>query len=70
MIRNKQEPEDNSEVALIKISNHREGEAAATIITGEEDTFAPEKLPLKIPLVKPTTKDGLKTIVYHCEAQY
>jgi predicted TIM-barrel enzyme len=74
--------EDNNEIALIKLSNVREGEAAAVILSGrgtgsekdpneapEEIQFAPEKLPTKIPLVKPNS-NSLNTIVYHCEAPY
>ena len=86
MIGKKDNSEENNEVALLKISNVREGAAAAVIHSGkvkeggesgresednkEQEPFAAEKLPLKIPLVKPTTKDGLRTIIYHCEAQY
>lgn len=61
------------------MSNHREGEAAAVILSGrggsdnetvvEEVQFVPEKVPAKIPLVLPN-KGELKTIVYHNEAQY
>ena len=43
---------------------------ADTSIEQSEQAFSAEKLPLKIPLVKPINENGLQVAVYHNEAPY
>lgn len=50
------------------INSARDGEASGP---DADEPFNPERIPLKIPLVRPVVPEtGLNTIVYHSEAQY
>jgi len=62
---------------LIKLNNYRaeavnDGSAPPEgIETNIDETFNPEKLPTKIPLVRTTDGAGsLQTLVYHAEGVY
>lgn len=72
-------------MALLKMNNHRDAAAEAAILSArtgnsgpdgqplppaEEEAFSFEKIPTKIPKVKPINPDGISVAAYHAEAPY
>lgn len=76
---------DDRESVCVRLMNHRtevlgedgrpinsaRGEGDASGADADAEPFNPERIPSKIPLVRPVIPEtGLNTIVYHSEAQY
>jgi hypothetical protein len=76
--------EEEGEKALLKLNNHRDAAAEAAILSARtgggtdgateeaiEDTFQFEKIPVKIPKIKPNTNsEGILLAAYHSEASF
>ena len=76
--------DEDNEKALLKLNNYRDAAAEAAILSSrtgnsgpdgapaesQEEAFNFEKLPLKIPKVKPNMPDGIQLAAYHSEAPY
>ena len=84
-IAHKTEVSDDRESVCVRLMNHRtevlgedgrpinsaRGEGEASGADADAEPFNPERIPIKIPLVRPVVPEtGLNTVVYHSEAQY